>query len=183
MQGVDNEQEVWGDDQLIASDVSIPFLLQGADWTGLFRHKGYEGQYPMVLFMYDEAERLHDALMAEINRTQVLSGDSQLRVDVYTRFEGEDDEVEGRAILVISGLSELDPLYTDDIIYLIRSGVSTWLTEAYSTHGVTASVAWSDSPADTLHIGWSEWIEEHCSMPDESGRRTFVASILPDRDL
>lgn len=171
-------KDVWGDDELIAPDVSIPYLLQGADWTGLFNQKGFDGQYPMVLFMHDEAERLNDALMEEINRTQVLTGDKQLRVDVSTKFIDIDGQPTGRALLCISGLSEFDARYTDDLMYLLRSGVGGWLTECYSTHGITPRVEWLDDMETHAVDGqWHEWLGERLPLGNTSNQHAMLASI------
>lgn len=170
-----DDKDVWGDDQLIASDVSIPYLLQYADWTGLFNQKGFDGQYPMILFMHEEAERISDALMSEINRTQILSGDCQLRVDVATKFLDHGPDVTGRGLLVVSGLDEFCSDYLADFLYLIRSGVQAWLTGCYSTHGVTSIVEWLPDAPD---IGeWAKWLHERCPQPLTSNHRIYVATI------
>lgn len=171
-----DDKDVWGDDQLIASDVSIPYLLEKADWSGLFNGKGFSGQYPMVLFMHEEVEELNDRLMDEINRTQVLSGAQKLRVDVTTKFVGEDQDASGMALLLVSGLDEFEAKYHDDLFYLLRSGVKAWLTEAYSTHGVMPRVEWSEKDHTSLEPVWQEWVKEWYKA-ETSNQTFFLASI------
>lgn len=178
MAEIDNN-DVWGDDQLIASDISIPFLLQKADWTAFFSQKGFEGPYPMVLFMYDEAEQLNDALMGEVNRTQVLSGEKQLRVDVATKFvDTEGETPTGRALLKVSGLSEFDGRLVEDILFLLRSGVHAWLMESYSTHGVIPEVEWQSESERSSDDCWQEWKNQFGATENrDPNQRIMMASI------
>lgn len=139
------EQEAWGDDELTAIDISAPFLLEKADWTKFFNDKGYNGQYPFLLYSHEDAEVLHDRLLAEVNRTQVLKGHNKLQCDLYTRFVDFEGSVVGFVWLAISGTRSFAPDLLDDFEKLLQSGVSSYLEHAYTSHGEEAQVTWQET--------------------------------------
>ncbi len=136
------ENEAWGDDELTAIDISIPFLLEKADWTRFFNDKGYEGQYPFLLYSHEDAEVLHDRMLAEVNRTQMLKGHNKLQCDLYTRFVDGRDGVVGFVWLAIGGTRSFASDLLDDLQWLLQSGVSTYLKHAYTSHGEVAQLSW-----------------------------------------
>ncbi len=140
-----NEQ--WGDDELTAIDFPIPFLLEKADWTSYFNNKGYSGAYPYLLYMHEDAEVLNDRLMAEVNRTQTLTGHNKLQVDLFTRFSDHNEEAVGFVWLLISGTRSFAPDLLDDLEWLLRSGTTYYLQHAYTSHGKQGVVTWVEELA------------------------------------
>lgn len=137
-------KEQWGDDELTAIDISAPFLLEKADWTSFYNAKGYEGTYPFLLYAHEDAEVLNDRLMAEVNRTQTLTGHNKLQVDLFTRFSDHNEEAVGFVWLVISGTRSFAPDLLDDLEWLLRSGATFYLQHAYTSHGKEGVVTWME---------------------------------------
>lgn len=137
------EEEAWGDDELTGIDISIPFLLEKADWTSFYNQKGYPGKYPFLLYSNDDAEVLNDRILSEVNRTQILTGHNKLQADIYTRFTDHDDQVVGFVWLAISGTRSFASDLLEDLQWLLKSGVKAYLEHAYTSHGKEASVEWT----------------------------------------
>ncbi len=136
------EKEAWGDDELTAIDLSIPFLLEKADWTTFYNSKGYEGQYPFLLYSNEDADILNDRLLSEVNRTQILTGHNKLQADLFTRFIDHNDTVIGFIWLSISGTRAFAPDLLPDLEWLIKSGTTAYLQSAYSTDCSEVIVDW-----------------------------------------
>ncbi|MDO5016874.1 MAG: hypothetical protein Q4E10_00750 [Porphyromonas sp.] len=174
---IDNE-EAWGDDELTALDISAPFLLEKADWTLFYNSKGYEGQYPFLLYSHDDADVLNDRLLAEVNRTQVLTGHNKLQIDLFTRFTDHEGETVGFVWLEISGTRAFAPDLLDDLEWLLKSGVKAYLERAYTSHGKEGVLEWQE--AISTHPAYSE-IEK--KLPPQSNLemadRLAVATLIP----
>lgn len=172
------EEEHWGDDELTAIDISVPFLLEKADWTRFYNLKGYEGVYPFLLYAHDDADVLNDRLMLEVNRTQVLKGHNKLQTDLFTRFEDSESGVVGLVWLVISGLRTFAPDLIEDLIWLLRSGTEVYLEHAYTSHGEEAAVKW----LEVQELGATYKLFES-KLPPKSNLdladRVCYATILP----
>lgn len=172
------EEEMWGDDELTAIDISAPFLLEKADWTKFFNQRGYDGQYPFLLYSHEDAEVLHDRLLAEVNRTQVLKRHNKLQCDLYTRFADYDSHVVGFVWLAVSGTRSFAPDLLDDLEWLLRSGVTTYLEHAYTSHGEEAKLTWVDDLR--LQPAYAN-VETHLPPKSnlEQADRLSFATILP----
>ncbi|MBR8712989.1 hypothetical protein [Porphyromonas levii] len=172
------EEEAWGDDELTAIDLSIPFLLEKADWTKFFNTLGYDGQYPFLLYGHEDAEVLHDRLLAEVNRTQILQGHNKLQCDLYTRFGDYEGKVVGFVWLAISGTRAFAPDLLDNLQWLLQSGTTTYLEHAYTSHGAEAELTWLETP--TQYPAYAT-VEAH--QPPQSNLqladRLSIATILP----
>ncbi|MDN4754947.1 hypothetical protein QYZ87_10545 [Porphyromonadaceae bacterium W3.11] len=144
-----DDNEEWGDDELTAIDLSAAFLLERADWTTFYNQKGYEGQYPYLLYAHDDADVLNDRLMAEVNRAQVLKGQNKLQVDLFTKFiENQNGDIVGMSWLCVNGLRSIATDLKEDLIWLFSSGTSDYLSHSYSTHGVVVDIEWFDDWAE-----------------------------------
>lgn len=173
-----DEIEAWGDDELTAIDISAPFLLEKADWTAFFNQKGYEGQFPFLMYAHEDAEVLNDRIMAEVNRTQVLKGHNKLQVDLYTRFADHGESVVGFVWLTISGSRSFAPDLLDDLQWLLQSGAKAYLEHAYTSHGEEGVVTWREEIAS--HPAYPEVAEK---LPPKSNLqladRIATATLLP----
>ncbi|MDD7559547.1 MAG: hypothetical protein SOW44_07005 [Porphyromonas sp.] len=138
-----SEQEYWGDDELIAKDISGTQMLQRANLTAFFNSKGFPGTYPALLFFSDEAERLNDLIFGELSRAQAPDSVPRFVIDVHTKFTGETEAASGEAVVVFRGSEAISEGVRSDVLSLMRDGIKQWLEEAYSTHGKTASLEWT----------------------------------------
>ncbi len=138
-----SEQEYWGDDELIAKDISGTQMLQRANLTAFFNSKGFPGTYPALLFFSDEAERLNDLIFGELSRAQAPDSVPRFVIDVHTKFTGETEAASGEAVVVFRGSEAISEDVRPDVLSLMRDGIKQWLEEAYSTHGKTASLVWT----------------------------------------
>ncbi len=138
-----SEQEYWGDDELIAKDISGTQMLQRANLTAFFNSKGFPGTYPALLFFSDEAERLNDLIFGELSRAQAPDSVPRFVIDVHTKFTGETEAASGEAVVVFRGSEAISEDVRSDVLSLMRDGIKQWLEEAYSTHGKTASLEWT----------------------------------------
>ena len=172
------EEEVWGDDELTAIDLSAPFLLEKAEWTKFFNDKGYDGQYPFLLYSHEDAEVLHDRMLSEVNRTQMLTGHNKLQCDLYTRCVDHEGGVAGFAWLAINGTRSFAPDLLDDLERLLRSGVTAYLEHAYTSHGAKAQLTWVEDP--TCHPAYAA-LADHLPPKSnlERADRLSCATILP----
>ena len=139
----EGEKEYWGDDELIARDLSGTMLLSRADLTRFFNQKGYPGTYPALLFFSDDAERLNDLIFSEIARSQSPDASPRFVIDAETKFEGREEASFGRITVRMSGDGGLDASVREEIILLMLDGIRSWLEEAYSTHGRIARLSWT----------------------------------------
>lgn len=172
------EQDAWGDDELTAIDLSAPFLLEKADWTKFFNDKGYDGQYPFLLYSHEDAEVLHDRILAEVNRTQMLKGHNKLQCDLYTRFVDYEEKVVGFAWLAISGTRSFAPDLLDDLEWLLQSGVTTYLEYAYTSHGEVAQLTWLEELSQ--HPAYNTVLHRQPPKSNlETADRLSTATILP----
>lgn len=140
-------QEYWGDDELIAKDLSGTQMLQRANLTAFFNSKGYPGTYPALLFFSDEAERLNDLIFGELSRAQAPDSVPRFVIDVHTKFTGETEAASGEAVVVFRGSESIREEVRPDILFLMRDGIGQWIKEAYSTHGKTATFEWTKTSA------------------------------------
>ena len=148
-------REYWGDDELIAEDLSGTQMLQRANLTAFFNSKGFPGAYPALLFFSDEAERLNDLIFSELTRAQAPDSEPRFVIDVYTKFEGgeEGEALRGEAVVLFRGSEAISEKVRPDILFLMRDGIAQWLREAYSTHGKTASFEWTKtSPSEAIGV-------------------------------
>ena len=137
-----NETESWGDDELIAEDVSAIMLLQRANLTTFFNDLNFPGSYPTLLYFSDEAEALNDRIFAEIGKSQAPEADPKFVIRVRTAFKGEKEQTAGKVYADFYGAEAFSAELRPHILTLMRSGIKNWLEAAYSTHGKTASIKW-----------------------------------------
>lgn len=171
-------EEAWGDDELTAIDISAPFLLEKSDWTHFFNAKGYPGQYPYVLYTHEDAEVLNDRIMAEVKRTQVLPGHNKLQCDLYTRFVDHHGSVVGFAWLAISGTRSFAPDLLDDLQWLLVSGTTAYLQQAYTWHGTAPQLTWQEGePTHPAYKLLGEGVPPRGNL--QLADRLTTATILP----
>ena len=138
------ENDLWGDDELLAQDLSATMLLSRADLTRFFNGKGYPGTYPALIYFSDEAEQLSDLIFSEIARSQTPDARPRFVIDVETAFKGEGEAKEGTVRVRMTGTEALDDRVREDIITLMLDGIRNWLEAAYSTHGKQARITWQE---------------------------------------
>lgn len=149
---VDNnyiENDPWGDDELTAIDLSAPFVLDKSDWTAFYNAKGYDGKYPFLLYAHEDADVLNDRIMAEVNRTQVLTGHNKLQLDLFTRFADINGEEVGFLWVACSGLRTFATDLQEDFIWLVRSGVEAYLKSAYAKGEAIPQIHWHNSTEES----------------------------------
>ena len=143
--------DIWGDTQLTANNVSATRLLNRADWSGFFASKGYNESFPMVIYAHDEADQLYSDLITEAGLAQSPDRQPRLRISAFTRFTDlEDGTVEGAAWFVVEGLDGVRGELRQDLITLFLSGTADWLRESYTMDEIAPQIDWVETLPEIL---------------------------------
>lgn len=156
---------------------SIPMasLLRYADWRTFFSSRGFEDEYPHILWVDNEAGAIHDEILDEVSRLMRKATDHRPQIEVMTR--NYQSSYHGNFILSWLKFRDFGTVHTDlrgALAYLVTTGAVEWLRQWYGHDGIFPHVLIVD-PEDGNKTGlfWQKIFDDY--RPPE-----LITNLLSD---